>query len=218
MKRTCRTRLATSALVLMLGSGAAFAQETQLNDSAMAGIAQLGIDLPAGTTVSDDQAVQIESVINGTDDRDAQIARIEDILGLDVAATTGAGSEMPQLQDSVRAEMAALGVDTSAVGVLSVEQLGQIENITSSTDDDVLKKQRIEQVLADAGFTPVTTTENDPTNGLGGLVGADLARLGMTDVDVSTLPLEKLTLIRGVTSSSDDAVQQRARVERILAE
>ena len=40
----------------------------------------------------------------------------------------------------------------------------------------------------------------------------------MTDVDVSTLPLEKLTLIRGVTSSSDDAVQQRARVERILAE
>jgi len=95
MKRTCRTRLATSALVLLLGSGATFAQETQLNDSAMAGIAQLGIDLPAGTTVSADQAPLIESVINGTDDRDTQTARIENILGLDVAATTGAGSEMP---------------------------------------------------------------------------------------------------------------------------
>jgi len=115
--------------------------------------------------------------------------------------------------------MAALGIDTSAVGVLSVEQLGQIENITGSTDDDVLKKQRIEQVLADAGFAPATTaSENDPTNGLGGLVSADLARLGMNDVDVATLPVEKLTLVRGVTSSSEDDVQQRARVERILAE
>ena len=218
MKRTFTTRLATSALVLMLGSAATFAQQTQLDDSAMAGIAQLGIELPAGTTVSADQAALIESVINGTDPRDTQIARIENILGLDAAATTGAGSEMPQLQDSVRAEMSALGIDTSAVGVLSVEQLGQIENITGSTDDDVLKKQRIELVLADAGFAPVTTTENDPTNGLGGLVTADLARLGMNDVDVAGLPLEKLTLIRGVTSSSEDAVQQRARVERILAE
>ncbi len=84
---------------------------------------------------------------------------------------------MPQLQDSVRAEMSALGINTSAVGVLSVEQLGQIENITGSTDDDVFKKQRIELVLAVGGFAPVTTTENDPTNGLGGLVTADLARL-----------------------------------------
>jgi hypothetical protein len=78
---------------------------------------------------------------------------------------------------------------------------------------------RIERVLTDAGFEPVTdTTAGGPTNGLGDLVSADLAGLGIAGVDIATLSNEKLTLIRGVTSSSDDDVQQRARIERILAD
>ncbi len=218
MKRTLATRLAASALALTLGSAATFAQEAQLNDSALTGIAQLGITLPAGTMVTDEEAAQIENVLGGSDDRTEQVSRIEEILGLNATASTGAGSDMPRLQDSVRSEMATLGVDTSAVDVLSVEQLGMIENIASSTDDDVLKRQRIEQVLAEAGFPQDDAVASDPTNGLGDAVAAELAKLGMSEVDVGGLPQDKLALIRNVTSSSDDEVQQRARIERILAE
>jgi len=218
MPRILTSRIAASAFALMLSGTALTAQDTQLNDSVMAGIAQLGIELPAGTMINGDQAALIESVINGSDSRETQVSRIEEILGMSEAATSGAGSEMPRLQDSARTEMAALGVDTSAVGALNVEQLGRIENIASSSDDDLIKKERIERVLAEAGFVAAPTTGDDQSNGLGALVAADLAKLGMTDVDVDGLPLEQLTLIRGVTSSSDDDVEQRARIERILAE
>lgn len=209
-----RTRLAAPALALLLSGTPLAAQEAQLADSALAGISQLGMELPAGTTVTTGEAALIENVLASTDDRTLKVARIEEILGLNAVA---GGADLAQLRDSVRSDMAALGIDTSAVDLMTDDELIRIENVSGSGDDEVLKRQRIERILVEGAYTSVEPV-GDPTNGLEDLVMSDLARIGMPEVDVAALSLEELTLIRGVTSSSDDAVEQRSRVERILAE
>jgi hypothetical protein len=70
-----------SALTLsgaMLATGAAFAQVAQLSEEVAAKLEMLGIGMPIALT--DDQLLQIESVLNGSDDEATKKMAIETIV------------------------------------------------------------------------------------------------------------------------------------------
>jgi hypothetical protein len=57
---------------------------------------------------------------------------------------------MRQLQDSALTSFAQLGLDTAAIDRLTMEELTQVQAVTSSGDNDQTKIQRIETILRDA--------------------------------------------------------------------
>ncbi len=66
MKRLLITALSTVTLSMAtIVAGSAFAQDAQLTEEVTAKLMSLGIELPA--SVTSDQVMQIESVLNGTD-------------------------------------------------------------------------------------------------------------------------------------------------------
>ncbi len=46
------------------------------------------------------------------------------------------------------ADLASLGVDADGVEMLSLSQLGQIENVMASSETDEIKRGRIERIMA----------------------------------------------------------------------
>ena len=66
MKRLLITALSTVTLSMAtIVAGSAFAQDAQLTEEVTTKLMSLGIELPA--SVTSDQVMQIESVLNGTD-------------------------------------------------------------------------------------------------------------------------------------------------------
>lgn len=211
--------VSAAALSLALLAGAPAIAQGNLQDSAAAGMAMLGFDEDVIATVSADQAAQIESVLGGTDDDAAKTRRIEEILGANEAAQSTSG--VAQLQASVTADIAPLGIDTTNIGMLNLTQLAQIENIMNRTDSDDEKRRQVELIMAEPGMSPAT----QGLAGIGGATGLeetvriDLARIGINadELDVTTLTVGQLTQIKNVMSASDSQDEQRQRVERILA-
>jgi hypothetical protein len=120
----------------------------QLTDSVSSGMAQLGVDTSGVDMLTVGELAEIEGVLNTSDDPGVKRARIEEIMGRS-QTTSGVGSgSVRQLQDSVKAEMARIGVDNSMVDTLTLSQLGEIENVFSSSDSNDTKRQRIERILA----------------------------------------------------------------------
>ena len=144
MKTRLITAVSAAALSLTLISGPGFAQEQQLSDSAMAGMAALGMDT-TGLMVTADQAAQIENVLGSTDADSIKKAHIEEIIGGEATATGRLGTG--QLRSSASAGMAALGLDTEVVPMLSVEQLAAIENVTGSQATDDSKRAQISEIV-----------------------------------------------------------------------
>ena len=109
MKTTLLTAVSAAALSLTLITAPAFAQERQLSDSAMSGMAALGMDT-TGVMVTADQAAQIENVLGSTDADSIKKAHIEEIIAGEATATGRLGTD--QLRSSASEGMASLGLNT----------------------------------------------------------------------------------------------------------
>jgi hypothetical protein len=202
--------VSAAALSLALIAAPAFAQG--FDDAAAAGLARLGIQAPAIETLTTEQVAQITNVINSSDTDEIKRSRIDLILGEEATATGRLG--VRQLQDSVSADLAALGVDTEGVDMLTLSQLGQLQNITSSGETDEIKKAQIEEVMGGeataTGRLGVTQLQDSAT--------AELAALGVDAEVVETLTVSQLGQIENVMSSSDSDQQKKMRIEQIVNE
>lgn len=157
-----------------------------------------------------------------------------------------AAQGVAQLRDSVTASMAQIGMDPSAVDMLTLGQLAQVENVLSTTEDNTSKRNRIERIYAEAGMAGAAEQDAaqsgaDATGGAmsggamsGGMTGMsnfeqsggleaivrnDLNQIGMGDeVNVNALTVSQLAEIQNVLSSTDDNPVKRNRIEQIVAE
>jgi hypothetical protein len=202
--------VSAAALSLALIAAPAFAQG--FDDAAAAGLARLGIQAPAIETLTTEQVAQITNVINSSDTDEIKRSRIDLILGDEATATGRLG--VRQLQDSVSADLAALGVDTEGVDMLTLSQLGQLQNITSSSDTDEVKKAQIEEVMGGEA----TATGRLGVTQLQDSAAAELAALGVDAEVVETLTVSQLGQIENVMSSSDSDQQKKMRIEQIVNE
>ena len=116
----------------------------QMRSSATSDLAQLGIQADVDTlTLS--QLGQIQNVAASSDSTEVKKQRIEGILGNEATATGRLG--VAQLQDSAAADLAAIGVDAERVETLTISQLGQIENVMSSSASDADKRAQVEKIM-----------------------------------------------------------------------
>lgn len=203
-------RLSVSAVALSLALLAAPAFAQGLSDAAAAGLAKLGIQAP--TVLTTEQAAQINNVLGSSDSDTTKRMHIETILGNQATATGRLG--VRQLQDSVSADLAALGVDTEGVEMLTLAQLGQIQNITSTSDSDDVKKMHVEEVMGGQA----TATGRLGVTQLQDSAAADLAALGVDAEVVETLTLSQLGQIENVMASSDTDDAKRMQIEKIVSE
>ena len=210
MKTRLLTAVSAAALSLTLISTPAFAQEQQLSNSAMAGMAALGMDT-TGMVVTADQAAQIENVLGSTDADSIKKAHIEEIIGGEATATGRLGTD--QLRSSAAEGMASLGLDAEVVPMLTVEQLAAIENVTALAGDRRL------QARADRG-----DRRRDHVPGAGAMgandaaVMADVAGLGINTNEIGVLSAEQMTQIQTVLSGAETDTEKKAQIERIIAE
>jgi hypothetical protein len=205
-----RLSVSAAALSLALLAAPAFAQG--IDDATEAGLAKLGIQAPATTELTSEQVAQINNVLGSTDSDSAKRMRIEGILGNEATSTGRLG--VRQMQDSVSSDLAALGIDTEGVEMLTLTQLSQIQNITSSQDPDDIKKMRVEEVMGGQA----TATGRLGVNQLQDSAAAELADLGVDAEVVATLTISQLGQIENVMSSSDSDETKRMRIQQIVGE
>jgi hypothetical protein len=118
----------------------------QLRDSAKTDLSQLGIETESVDTLTLSQLGQIQNVMAGADTMDAKKLSVQEIIGGEATATGRLG--VTQLQDSAVSDLASLGIDAAKVDLLTISQLGQIENVMGSSDTDDSKRAQIETILA----------------------------------------------------------------------
>jgi hypothetical protein len=117
----------------------------QLRSSVGVDLAQLGIDASGVDMLTLSQLAQIENVMAGGESNDVKKMRVEEIIGGEATATGRLG--VAQLQDSVAADLAKLGIDAEGVASLSLTQLGQIENVVASGAADDEKRAQITTIM-----------------------------------------------------------------------
>lgn len=118
----------------------------QMQSSVGSDLARLGIPSDGIDQLTLSQLAQIENVVAGGDPDDVKKMRVEEIIGGEATATGRLG--VAQLQDSVAASLASIGMDAEGVESLSVSQLGQIENVFASGVPDAEKKAQITTIMA----------------------------------------------------------------------
>ena len=212
MRRTLLSAANAAALSLALVAGTPILAQG-LDDAAARGLAQLGIQAPPTESLSTEQVAQIQNVLSSTDADDAKRARIQEILGLSEATATGRLG-VRQLQASVGADLASIGIDTSGLDMLTLGQLAQIENVMSGGDPDDIKRMRVEEIIGGEA----TATGRLGVGQLQSSVAAGLASLGIDAEGVEALSLEQLAQIENVINSSDSNDSKRGRIDQIMAE
>jgi hypothetical protein len=208
VKRRVSSITSALALSLALAAPPLFAQG--FDDATAAGLAKLGVQAPPVEALSVEQRAEITNVISSTDPDDIKRQRIALILGEEATATGRLG--VGQLQSSVGAELAQLGVDASMVDSLTLSQLAQIENVMSGNDPDDVKKLRVEEIIGGEA----TATGRLGVAQLQDSVGADLAKLGIDADGVESLTLTQLGQIENVVSSGATDDEKRAQIEMIM--
>ena len=197
-----------AALVLALGATPLVAQG--YDDATAAGLAKLGVQAPPVEMLSVEQQAEIQNVIASTDPDDIKRQRIGLILGEE---GTGVGRfGVGQLQSSVGADLAQIGVDASQVDSLTLSQLAQIENVMSGDDPDDVKKLRVEEIIGGEA----TATGRLGVAQLQDSVGADLAKLGVDAEGVDSLTLSQLGQIENIVGSSATDDEKRAQIGLIM--
>ena len=208
MKRRISTTTSVAALVLALGATPLVAQG--YDDATAAGLAKLGVQAPPVEMLSVEQQAEIQNVIASTDPDDIKRQRIGLILGEE---GTGVGRfGVGQLQSSVGAELAQIGIDASQVDSLTLSQLAQIENVMSGDDPDDVKKLRVEEIIGGEA----TATGRLGVAQLQDSVGADLAKLGVDAEGVDSLTLGQLGQIENIVGSSATDDEKRAQIGLIM--
>ena len=146
-------------------------------------------------------------------DTDANKRRqIELILGEQATATGRLG--VGQLQSSVGAGLAQLGIDASGVDQLTLSQLAQIENVMGGGDSDDVKKMRIEEIIGGEA----TATGRLGVAQLQDLAAAALAKLGIDADGVESLSLSQLGQIENVAASGVSDQDKKAQIETIIGQ
>ena len=210
MSNKLLTAVSAAALSLaVMAASPVFSQEAQLSDSAAAGMAGLGIDT-TGLVITTDQAAQIENVLGSTDADDIKRGRIEEIIDGEATATGRLGTD--QLRSSAAEGMSSLGLDTEIVPMLSVEQLGGIENVTSSQATDDSKRAQIETIVGETTPGAGAMGANDAA------VMADVAALGINTNEIGVLSAEQMTQIQTVLSGTATSNEKKGQIERIIAD
>ena len=200
----------TSAAALVLALGATPLVAQGYDDATAAGLAKLGVQAPPVEMLSVEQQAEIQNVIASTDPDDIKRQRIGLILGEE---GTGVGRfGVGQLQSSVGAELAQIGIDASQVDSLTLSQLAQIENVMSGDDPDDVKKLRVEEIIGGEA----TATGRLGVAQLQDSVGADLAKLGVDAVGVDSLTLGQLGQIENIVGSSATDDEKRAQIGLIM--
>jgi len=210
MKRRISSLVSVSALVLALGATPLVAQG--YDDATAAGLAKLGIQAPPVEMLSTEQHAEIQNVLASTDADDIKRQRIDLILGEEATATGRLG--VGQLQSSVGADLARIGVDASGIDSLTLAQLTQIENVMSGEDADDIKKMRVEEIIGGEAMA----TGRLGVAQLQDSVGADLAKLGIDAEGVESLTLTQLSEIENVVGSSATDDEKRSQIELIMQE
>lgn len=209
---------AVSAAALALAVSATVpvsAQAQQLQDSVASGLAAIGYDTSGVGTITSDQAAQIENVLNSTDADEQKVARVDAILGQPGDAGVPASLGVAQLEDSVKAAMVGLNVDTAGVETLSLTELAQIENVVNSSDEETEKRARIEEIM---GRSEGSVDSAWGVQQLQSSVAADMVQLGFDTESIDALSLGELAQIENVVSSSEAEDVKRQRIEQILAQ
>lgn len=209
MKPNLLSAASAVALSLALLTGAP-AGAQGVDDTTARGLAVLGVSVP--DALSTEQALQIQNVINSTDNDEAKRAQIQQILGNEATATGRIG--VAQLRSSVESDLADIGVDASGIDMLTIGQLAEIENVMSGSDSRDVKAGRVQEIMGNEA----TATGRLGVSQLQDSVAADLASLGIDAEGVGMLTLSQLGQIENVMSSSDDAALKRSRIEGIMAE
>jgi hypothetical protein len=201
---------AVTALSLALLAAPAFAQG--FTDAAASGLAKLGVQAPPVEMLTTEQVAQITNILASNESDSTKRTQIEGVLGNEATATGRLG--FGQLQDSVAADLAALGVDAEGVEMLTISQLAEIENVMAGQDPSDVKRMRVEEIIDGEA----TATGRLGVTQLQDSVAADLASLGIDAEGVGMLTIAQLGQIENVMASSDSRETKRARVERIMAE
>lgn len=199
---------AATAMALILGGAAVVAQG--YDDATAAGLAKLGIQAPPVESLSVGQQAEIQNVIASSEADEVKRDQIKLILGEEATATGRLG--VGQLQSSVGAELAQIGIDASDVEGLSLEQLAQIENVMSGAESDEVKKMRVEEIIDGEA----TATGRLGVAQLQDSVAASLAQLGIDADGVDTLSLSQLGQIENVVASSAGDSEKRAQINTIM--
>jgi hypothetical protein len=154
-------------------------------------------------------------------------------LSLALAAGAAGAQDLglKQLQDSATSSFAKLGLDTTPIDTLTIEELSQIQSVSNSSDADQTKIGRIETILRDADERIATGGATEPTGVAGDVrpedlkadlvtrenVGAYVAQLGLAEqVKVDALTTDQVSQIQLVQSSDDSVDVQRERIEEIV--
>jgi len=146
VQRRLVTALSATALSLSLIAGTpVFAQTLGLDASAMSGLAKIGIDTSGITSMTTEQVAQIENILASNETDQQKKMHVQELLKGEATDTGRLG--VNQLRSSVSSDLAGLGLDASGVDSLTLSQLGQIENVTASSDSDATKKMRISEII-----------------------------------------------------------------------
>ncbi len=139
---------------------------------------------------------------------------------------------LKQLQDSATSAMAQLNMDTAMIESLSLDELTQIQAVSSSAGTQTSKVQRIETIMTGAEERIAAGGSVEPTAAAGDLsaedldgdmvvkayVGAYLAKLGIADeVDVEAMTTDELLQVQLVQESNDGPDEQRIKIKEMMA-
>ena len=209
MSRYGLSTVSAVAVSLALLAAPAFSQG--FSDAAASGLAKIGVQVPV-ESLTNDQIAQITNVLASSDSDMAKKTRIDNILGRNVATETGRLG-VAQMRSSATSDLAQLGIITD-VDMLTMSQLGQIQNVVSSSDATDVKKARVEEILGNEA----TSTGRLGVAQLQDSAAADLAAIGVDTETVETLTISQLGQIENVMSSSATDESKKAQVEKIIAD
>ena len=155
-----------------------------------------------------------ERAVARADSNDRKKEHIQTIIGENEERGGGVGKYgVGQLRSSVSSDLAALGVDASGVDTLTLQQLAQIENVTSSSNSDTVKKGQIAEMMGN---------EATATGRLGraAAVGFDQGRPRQDRRRLrersTSLTLSQIAQIENVMASSESDASKRDQVSTIM--
>lgn len=152
-------------------------------------------------------------------------------LALTAPALSAQDLGLKQLQDSAVSSMAKLGMDTSMVEVLTLDELAQVQAITNSGESEQSQKGRIDTVLRTAEERIATGGAVVPTGPVGDIqasdlegiddvrhsVRAEIAELGLnSEVDVDQLTNDQLMQINLTVQRSANESEKKMAIRKLL--
>jgi hypothetical protein len=155
------------------------------------------------------------------------------LIALAMTAPTLSAQDLglKQLQDSASSNMAKLGMDTSMVEVLTLDELAQIQAITNSGGSTESQKGRLDTVLRTAEERIAAGGAVAPTGAVGDIqasdlegiddirhsVRAEIAELGLnTEIDVDQLTNDQLMQVHSTTQRNMNESEKKMAIRTLL--